>query len=352
MSLPTAQTDLFDLSLPLLSPPSLSVDPIDLPSQRSPELRLLNCTRSPLRQPSDPTSDPPSDLELTPLLPPDLLSLLQSPVHALSPISHCSSPDPSLSPHTPILTMPTTTPPMPARGDRAAPTFDQDNPRDLRRYLQDLEARLSRLAITNLIEKKKYVIRYVDIATSELWESLPQFTSATATYDNFLNAIHHLYPGADDKRKWAVADMDTLVGKRSRIGIHLLGELAEFHRRFLAITTFLISKNRLSTAEQNCGYLCRITGNLKDKINAQLQLLDPNHYPDDPWPLTQSYEAVRYLLHGTSSSVEHSLSSLGPTSKLNSLPVILTVKTEDLKSVLDTVMGTFFKAMTSMTGNQ
>ena len=69
------------------------------------------------------------------------------------------------------------------------------------------------------MEKKKHACRYVNVDTNELWESLPEFSNAATTYAGFATAIYALYPGSEEERKWTVADMDQLVGERSRLGI-------------------------------------------------------------------------------------------------------------------------------------
>jgi len=79
----------------------------------------------------------------------------------------------------------------------------------------------------------------------------PSFSDATKTYLEFVAAIYTLYPGSEEERKWSVADMDKVVGERSRLGVISLGDLGEYYRQFLAITRFLRSKNRLSEAEQS-----------------------------------------------------------------------------------------------------
>jgi hypothetical protein len=144
---------------------------------------------------------------------------------------------------------------MPCRGDRSAPRFDPKQPRELRRYFDDLDFAFARAAVTDQAEKKGHACRYVDVDTSELWETLVEFTDVTKTYDEFKSAVYELYPGSDEERKWSVADMDQLVGERSRIGIISLADLGEYYRNFLAITTFLRSKRRLSDAEQSRAFV-------------------------------------------------------------------------------------------------
>jgi hypothetical protein len=188
---------------------------------------------------------------------------------------------------------------MPCRGDRSAPRFDPKQPRELRRYFDDLDFAFARAAVTDQAEKKGHACRYVDVDTSELWETLVEFTDVTKTYDEFKSAVYELYPGSDEERKWSVADMDQLVGERSRIGIISLADLGEYYRNFLAITTFLRSKRRLSDAEQSRAFVRGFPPDLWRTISQRLQLKFPDHFPDDPYPMLDIHEAARYVLHGT-----------------------------------------------------
>ncbi|ETW81366.1 hypothetical protein HETIRDRAFT_51704, partial [Heterobasidion irregulare TC 32-1] len=129
---------------------------------------------------------------------------------------------------------------MPARGDRTAPTFDPHQPRELRRYFADLDFHFGQSAIEDEQEKKKHACRFLDVDTCELWELLTTFTDATKTFKEFCEEVYRLYPGSEEERKWSVSDMDKLVGETSRVGILSLSELGDYHRRFLAITVFLL----------------------------------------------------------------------------------------------------------------
>ena len=91
----------------------------------------------------------------------------------------------------------------------------------------------------------------IDCDTMELWEILPKFTNATASYQKFVNTVYRLYPGSDAKRRWSIGDMEKLVGEASRVGISSLTDLGKYHREFIAMTTFLIAKNRISVTEQS-----------------------------------------------------------------------------------------------------
>ena len=148
---------------------------------------------------------------------------------------------------------------------------------------------------------KQHALQFVNCNTTELWEILPKFTDATTSYQKFVDAVYRLYLGSDTERRWSIGDMEKLVGEASRVGISLLTDLGKYHREFIAMTTFLIAKNHISTAEQSRAFACGFPQKLWTKVAHQLQLKFPNHFPDDPYTLEQIHDAARFILHSTTS---------------------------------------------------
>ena len=241
--------------------------------------------------------------------------------------------------------------PMPVRGDRAAPKFDPKQPRELRRYFADLEFVLARAQITDEGEQKRHSTRYVDVDTSELWETLPEFADNTKTFEEYVKAVATLYPGADAERKWSVADMDKLVGERTRLGIISLGDLGEYYRQFLIITTFLRNKSRLSEAEQSRAYVRGFSPDFWRIVSQRLQLKNPDHFPDDPYELKQIHEAAHYVLHGTPSTVPAG-STAHPATANHSAPTHPEIKTEDVTALLERINDTMAKLLMAQAAPQ
>ena len=96
---------------------------------------------------------------------------------------------------------------------------------------------------------KQHALRFVDCDTMELWEILPEFADATTSYQKFVDAVYRLYPGLDAERCWSIGDMEKFIGEASRVGISSLADLGKYHREFITMTTFLITKNHISTTE-------------------------------------------------------------------------------------------------------
>src|SRR5882762_5891247 len=192
---------------------------------------------------------------------------------------------------------------MPARFDRLAPRFDPSRPQELRRYFADLTEYLTQANIKEEQEKKRYACRYVEIDTEELWTSLLEYSDRAKSFSDFVLAIYRLYPGSDGQRQWLVADMERLVEERCRIGIRTLGDLGDYYRRFIAITTFLCGRNRLSDVEQSRAFIRGLPSDLCNRVLWCLQLKFPDHLSDDPYRLVDIFDTAQFVLHSTSTSV-------------------------------------------------
>jgi hypothetical protein len=192
---------------------------------------------------------------------------------------------------------------MPLRYDRSAPHFDPSRPRELRRYFVDLAVHFAQSEIDDDQEKKHYACRYVDIDTEELWESRLEYSDRAKLFSDFVQAIYRLYPGSEGQRQWLVADMERLVEERSQMGIRTLGDLGNYYWRFITITTFLCSRNRLSDRDQSQAFMRGLSCDLHDRVLWRLQLKFPDHLADDPYHLDDIYEATQFILHGTATSV-------------------------------------------------
>jgi hypothetical protein len=143
---------------------------------------------------------------------------------------------------------------MPAHGHSTAPKFDSTQPRELRRYFNELELLFETCGIINNIVKKQHAFRYLDIDSCKLWESLSEYNAASR-WDIFRVAVHRLYPGSEDDRKWSISDMDKLVREQLHIGIIEVTDLGTYYRVFFNITQFLCTKQRISEAKQSRAFV-------------------------------------------------------------------------------------------------
>ncbi|ETW80156.1 hypothetical protein HETIRDRAFT_428415 [Heterobasidion irregulare TC 32-1] len=185
------------------------------------------------------------------------------------------------------------TPSMPTRGDRTAPTFDPHQPHELSRYFANLDFHF-------------------------VW---------SVTFKEFCEEVYRLYPGLEEEHKWSVSDMDKLVSETSRVGILSLSELGNYHRQFLAITVFLLSKAQILVAEQGRAFAKGFQPELWARISQRLQLKFPDHFPDDP--TTSAYST-------TSTNVSRAAPVTPPTNA---------IKAKDLATMFEQLTDTFVKAI-------
>jgi hypothetical protein len=229
---------------------------------------------------------------------------------------------------------------MPPRGHGSAPKFTPDIPRELQHYFKELELLFGPAQVVDDTEKKKHACRYVDIDTTDLWEAIPEF-DGTKTFDEFKSAIFKLYLGSESERKWTIADMDKLVGEQLRMGILNVSDLGNYYRVFYTITQFLLTKNRISEAEQGRAFIRGFQPDLWHRISHRLEIKLPDHDPDDFYSLFEINEAAKHVLHGTSQNnfLQSSITSTAPPTQ----PASPYIKAEDLSTLFEQMAQTFLK---------
>jgi hypothetical protein len=121
-----------------------------------------------------------------------------------------------------------------------------------------------------------------------------------------------------------------------------------YYRSFYNITQFLHTKNRISEAEQSRAFVCRFQSGLWARIEWQLELKLPDHYPDDPYNLEEIHEAVKFVLAGSSTSHppphQHSTPTPSQAAPSTSEPH-MHIKSEDLNLILERFATTIVTAL-------
>ena len=100
-----------------------------------------------------------------------------------------------------------------------APKFSQDQPRELRRFFEELANLFGPANITTEADKKVQTVRYVEVDTADMWKSLPEYSDLNFTYEDWKKKVVSLYPGANQEKRWTLAHVDKLIGERARMGI-------------------------------------------------------------------------------------------------------------------------------------
>jgi len=173
------------------------------------------------------------------------------------------------------------------------------------------------------------VLKYVEMELEEIWERYPEYKDANKTYKDFKQAIFDHYPNSTGDYMYSLADLDSLIGARLRIGIRTVEELSEFHNQFEAITSWLLEKDHISQKEQDRAYIGAFQPHFWDLIETRLCIKYPNRHPNLPFPTSDVYEAARSILQGPYRSIKrhlaHGSSPMVPTAPatINETPTIV-----------------------------
>ena len=201
---------------------------------------------------------------------------------------------------------------MPMHNECAAPICDSSKPRELSRYFEDIEQLMRQATITSEEEKKQQVLCYVNFNTEQIWKTFPQFIDNNKTYNNFKDVILVHYPDASGNFVYSIRDMDLLIGKQQQVGITSTKDLSDYHLQFIAVTTWLISKEQLGDLEQQQAYIRAFQPSLVNVIINQLQLKNPDHHPNIPHKVKEVYETARFVLQGYTSFTQNLITSNSP----------------------------------------
>ena len=233
---------------------------------------------------------------------------------------------------------------LPGRGERSAPSFD-GGAEELGRYFAELEALYTWHAVVADVDKKQGALKYLATAALErTWRASDTFTDATKTFDKFKQEIHEFYPGSSDDI-FTIHHLDALIGERARLGIQNATELGDFHLQFRTISKYLIDKSRMSQAEQTRGFLRTLQPELENKVRQRLQIMQPQHNPQDPYELKDLYEAAGYCL--LSSAPAGSLSAIRGATPLSPPSPPVNIKTE-LQNEVQSAIKSAMAEMTEM----
>ena len=169
---------------------------------------------------------------------------------------------------------------MPMCTEKAAPSFNPDKPRELIRYLQDLEDHFARCAINDLDERRKWALRYVPLDVADLWEGMPDWAKAT-NWDALKVVMQKRYPASTDTQRFTYQELLRLVRERSRQEITSITEWSEYLNKYLAMTHYLVRHTRLSELEQRRYLLESLSNTLHHEVTAHLRLVNPTRDPEE-----------------------------------------------------------------------
>jgi len=181
---------------------------------------------------------------------------------------------------------------MPFRGADHALKFDGTSD-TLAEFIDAYEECADRAGLQGL-DKIKGIIQYLEREDRELWAGLPE--AQTSDYDVFMKEIKVMYPGWDGKRRYAPADLQALARKYAQKPMFSGQELSAYLRAFRKIMQPLLNEDHIGKAEHDCIFMEGIPSEAQAPIRTRLMIKHPDHYPQDPYPYTQVYDAGQFVL--------------------------------------------------------
>ena len=241
---------------------------------------------------------------------------------------------------------------LPSRNERSVPSFD-GHADELGRYFSELEDLYARHQVIADANKKQGAIKYLaTMALERTWKACVTVTDITKTYNEMKEEMHKLYPGSSEE-VFTINHIDTLIGKRTRIGVHDAADLGEFYREFKTISQYLIDRNRMSQVEQTRGFFHAVGNDLKDKIKNRLQIVRPQHKPQDPYELSDLYDAACYAIHDSDdASIPKSATNNSPVHIKAELQQEVQSAVRSAMSEMTEMFKTVFAAQAQFTGGQ
>jgi hypothetical protein len=116
---------------------------------------------------------------------------------------------------------------MPACGHSTVPHVDS-NALNLHLYFDEVES-LSIDTGLNKEGKIQHTLHYASREDNKQWSTLPEAKAQLPYYAKFHDAVMKLYPGADDKRKYAESDLQQLIDTQWQYGIESRAELGHYY---------------------------------------------------------------------------------------------------------------------------
>jgi hypothetical protein len=193
--------------------------------------------------------------------------------------------------------------PLPARHSDKAPRFDPNNPPTLSEYFTDYEL-LAAAAKLSEEDKVSNAPNYVPRTEGDYWRSIEEYSAVPASYTAFKRAILEAYPGSTPEEKWSLLDLERFCSSQTARQITTRGEFAQFDREFTKIAAWLKRKRIAEDTELQRWYYKAIDVSFRDRLVRRLEIVLPQHKPDEVYAYKDLREAAHHILAGTPTTLD------------------------------------------------
>ena len=199
---------------------------------------------------------------------------------------------------------------MPGRGNKSAPSFTE-NPKDLMDYLEDVKNLCVEHGKKDDADWIQYALYYLPAEAREYWRRIPEAKDVTsalgvitkATWDAFVQAVLNKYPGAREKGRYELSDLQDASDQRHLAPPQDLHTLGEYTRTFERIGLALKEESAVSDPELARLFERGLGEALKGMVKRRLEIKFPDHPPTRPHKLADLISASEFCLTGTSTFI-------------------------------------------------
>ena len=237
-------------------------------------------------------------------------SISQNDLHTPSSISSVSSltPSPPLSPPPAPLTFIPAHPPLamapvdwPMSYSRDAPHFT-DDVIGFKTFFDAVDE-WGRRAQASESDKMKWACRYAGIE-SESWETVPAYTDAAATFQQFRDQVRASYPHLDDNRRYTFNDLEVLIRRYQSYRDMTREEFGRYTRDFTTITKYLKTTQNLSDKEIGRRYLDGFPHIVRAHVLRRLEFTKQAIVPTDGYVFDDINETAAFIFSGGGSAYQ------------------------------------------------
>jgi hypothetical protein len=224
---------------------------------------------------------------------------------------------------------------MPSVNSREAPRFREDAS-GFELFFDDVSEHATRAGISEQ-EAIKWAIRYAGLE-GEAWKYVEcqiGNNATTAAFQTFRDQVRQCYPTLSASRRYTNHDLAGLVQRTSELRDMDREELGKYYRRFLPITSYLISENRLSERERNTAYIKGLPHPIRICVMHRLSIIKPDVIPGDGYEFADAHKAALFVTEA---------GSLEPAIPANPAPAVAKSEPVEQGSI-----GELIQAMSTLT---
>jgi transposase InsO family protein len=171
---------------------------------------------------------------------------------------------------------------MPVLGSKEAPRLFDGKPEDLEDFLDRFLILAAGAQLTD-DEKVKAITQYVTRKQKALFESLDGYS--TRSWTDFEDSLKAVFPSTATEQKYSPITLESISLKAAQTYRSSYDEFLEYFRNFMPVAKWLITKNKLTTNDQNRLFWFGLHPQNRSELKPEMRRQFPTHDRTLAWPM-------------------------------------------------------------------